>query len=160
MTVADQLDHVRKHGRKSKHLFAWKRGTYAWLESNLKPWRERVLACDHDTPQALRTVMECPGLGLVKGAFVLQFLGHDVACMDSRNATREELERDHWGLHGVKHGKAFERKLAEYIRYTTGRAEELWDTWCHEIASVYQLDAVEVSAIHSREICRDKRVKS
>lgn len=149
VTVPDQMDHVRENGRKSKHLFSWKRTTFDWLEANLVDWRARIIA-EHDTRKALIIVCECPGLNLVKGAFILQFLGHDVACMDSRNVTREELGADHWKV--SKGTPRWHVKLDEYLDYVTGRAHELWDSWCYEIAEVYGLDAEEVSAIHAREI--------
>lgn len=150
VTVPDQLDDVRANGAKSKHLFSWKRTTYHWLEENASQWRDRLLN-ERDTRKAMIIACECPGLNLVKGAFILQFLGHDVACMDTRNEQRESGETDRWKV--AKGTKRWFHKLDEYIAYTEGRARELWDTWCYEIGEIYGMDGEEVSAIHEREIC-------
>lgn len=128
-------------------LWGCKAGAFAYVqEHKVELWRA-TLAAGTDTREALRVLMAVPGLGIVKGAFVLQMLGHDVACLDTRNNKREGLRaREYTAFHKSTPGfwRAFDRYLVE----TTGRANELWDVWCADVAQSYGTTATAISAMH------------
>ena len=75
-------------------------------------------------------------------------LGHDVACLDSRNVAREGRNPRAWRTDGIKTGKAHFAKIDRYCNETRGRARELWDTWCDEVGPDYGLSADKCSRLH------------
>ena len=146
-TLPKALADIERRGEQSHFLFGWKRESYRWLEANyFTLWQsvkdERVLSV------ALDRVCQMPGLGLVKGAFVLQLMGRDIACFDGNNLRRYGLDRDTWQLHGVKHGPAYERKRYAYIRDAGGRARQFWDEWCQYVGDKYGRSADHISRLH------------
>lgn len=149
--VPDVLDDIRHRGDKSPHLFSWKRDAYRYLQANKRDLWLRVCA-ETDTRKALRIICEIPGVGLTKGAFVLQFLGHDIACLDSRNADREGLDANYYMKAKNAKGVLCERRLEHYCRLAMGRARELWDIWCEQIAGIYGHTPEYISVCHVDEI--------
>src|SRR5690606_15935640 len=78
---------VRKHGLDSACLWGWKRPALKWICEAAEPIYSSVRALDdpETTVELVAELSTLPGLALVKGAFVAQMLGHDVACFDTRN---------------------------------------------------------------------------
>lgn len=114
-------------------LWGWKWDTYRYLESNAVPLQQELIHAGADTELALHRVMRVPGLGLVKGAFVLQMMGHDIACIDTRNQAREGWAGELLKLR-KREPAAMTRKVSKYIDLFGGRARELWNDWCLEVA--------------------------
>lgn len=149
VTVEAQLKELDERGAKARCLFSWKRDAYLYLKKHkLQIWRDTCAATDSE--DALKILCQIPGLGIVKAAFVLQFIGHDIACLDVRNIVREGRNPRAFRTDGKKIGAAFERKVARYVSETQGRAIELWDTWCGDVAETYKLTAHQVSEVHLR----------
>lgn len=154
-SVPDQMADLDRRGDASRHLFSWKVDTYRHLADpeTRKPsqachnlWRE--VCASNSTEESLRLLTAVPGLGIAKAAFVLQFMGHDIACLDSRNAARENKDPARYNGHGRKGTPYFDRKIEQYVREFGGRAQELWDAWCEEVASVYGMPAEDISRLH------------
>lgn len=156
--IAVQMDDLAAKGEKSRYLFAWKRDCYLYVEKHKEQiWRDTCAA--HDSETALKILTKVPGLGIVKSAFVLQFIGHDIACLDVRNIVREGRDPNAFKSNGPKYkaSKAFERKISRYISETQGRARELWDVWCADVAETYGMTAHGVSEAHLRIVPRRLR---
>lgn len=148
--VPDELAELDTKGEAAAGLWGWKLDSYRYLcDHGPRVWRE-VLDAGADTEKALHTICQVPGLGIVKGAFVLQMLGHDIACLDTRNIAREARDPNAYksGGHRGKSSPKFRHMVLQYIGETGGKAKFYWDTWCREIASVYDMDADSVSAMH------------
>jgi len=147
--VPDMLRDVSKRGENASALWGFKLGAWQYVQAHGdKLWAQ---AREQDTAAALWTVTRVPGLGIVKGAFVLQLMGHDTACFDSRNLRREGVSPRKWRSNGDGQGKnneAFRARIAEYVAFTKGRAEELWDVWCVEAAGDYLSSPEAISAMH------------
>lgn len=156
VTVADQMRELDRDGMNARCLFNWKRGAYEYVTANKHDLWRKVCATN-DSEHALMILCQIPGLGIVKAAFVLQFLGHDIACLDVRNIQREGLPPRAYRTDGKKSGPAFERKVARYVAQTRGRAQELWDAWCEHVGGIYGLSAQMVSAEHLKIIPRHLR---
>lgn len=91
-----------------------------------------------ETRDGLVRLLAVPSLGIVKSAFVLQFLGHDIGCMDTRNLAREGIDYRAFRVDG--NGKAgrppvSSRRIDMYFKIAGGRAAELWNRWCIEVAA-------------------------
>lgn len=150
ITVPAQMLELDLRGDRAKCLWAWKVDAYQYLTEHGR--RLHAAICDipvNDPEQALRTICTIPGLGIVKGAFVLQMLGYDVACLDVRNIVREGRDPRAYRTDGVKTGAAFNRKVARYVADTGGKAQFYWDAWCHDVAETYKKSAHQISEMHT-----------
>lgn len=147
--VPDMLSEVSREGRSARSLFGFKREAYDYLQEHGTSLWDAVsrAAVPRDAVQAMTAV---PGLGIVKGAFVAQLAGHNVACLDSRNMKRLGLPMRAWRSdgEGPKQSKAFQRKLDRYLALVEGRAREFWDDWCEDVAPRWKMTAQEISALH------------
>jgi len=100
------------------------------------------------TEAAMLAILEVPGLGIVKSAFVLQLMGFDVACLDSRNVKREGRHPRAFRTDG-KGVDQLRRQVSAYLDETYGKAEQYWDAWCRDVAGSYDGYTPEaVSELH------------
>lgn len=149
ISVPDQLAELERDGDAARCLFSWKYGAYRYVREHRDELYHR-LRLARSTRQALYDVTRIPGMGIVKGAFVLQLLGHDIACLDSQNNHRENLNPREYRSDGElrKIGPAFWNKLDRYILATGGQAQQYWDAWCEYVSDKYAMSAEECSRIH------------
>jgi len=115
-------------------------------------WRD-VCALEN-TRDALVRLLCVPSLGIVKAAFVCQFLGHDIGCLDTHNLRKLGLPMDSFKNHALRGGRSVQgfssRQIDNYfsIAYGRGRGRRFWDNWCNERAPAYAVTAEEISALH------------
>lgn len=131
-------------------LFGFKAAAYDYVMKRASDLHHDVLSAA-TCADALTILTRVPGLGIVKAAFVLQLMGFDVACLDSRNVAREGRKPRAFrsdGKQKTRYPAAFQRKIILYLGETEGRAEEYWNAWCRDVADEYGLTADEVSALH------------
>lgn len=150
--VPDQCEELAKEGAKAKCLWGHKFGAYQYIEEHgATLWHD---VCNtRDPEQALYILTRIPGLGIVKAAFILQMLGHDIACLDVRNIIRDG--RDPRGFESHKHRDTpYRKKIARYVEETRGKAEFYWDRWCEEVAKDYGSTAEHISRDHVNAIVR------
>jgi hypothetical protein len=146
--VPAMLEDVERERSRSIYLFGHKHLAYEYLILNGGRLRETVCGGHATTFKALKALCQTPGLGIVKAGFVAQLAGHDVACLDSRNAQREGRDYGKEFRSGKYQGPAFERRLERYLSETGGRAAEYWDAWCTYVAPDHKLTPQEVSGLH------------
>jgi hypothetical protein len=147
--VPIQMKELDRMGARAACLWGWKRGAFDYVTEHRDTlWHETCAA--RDSEEAILILCRIPGMGIVKAAFVLQFLGHDIACLDTRNIMREGLDPRAYRSDGpaCKARPAFARKARRYVTQTQGRAQELWDAWCGDVAGVYGMQAAQISAMH------------
>jgi hypothetical protein len=136
--VPDQCAELAKEGAKAKCLWGHKFGAYQYIEEHgATLWHD--VCNERDPEQALYILTRIPGLGIVKAAFILQMLGHDIACLDVRNIIRDGRDP-----------RAFRSDAKE----TRGKAEFYWDRWCEEVAKDYGSTAERISQDHVNAIVR------
>jgi len=147
--VPAYLDDLDRTGADSSYLLGMKRATYRHVMAHRQGLWADVCAVGLDRPQdAIARLLEVPGLGIVKSAFIAQFLGHDVACLDSRNVAREGRALRAWRTDGLPPAR-LARKVDAYCAETWGKAEFYWDAWCADVASARpRHTAQEISALH------------
>ena len=152
--VPDQCEELAKEGAKAKCLWGHKFGAYQYIEEHgATLWHD--VCNERDPEQALYILTRIPGLGIVKAAFVLQMLGHDIACLDVRNIIRDG--RDPRAFRSDAREKAspqWRKKIARYVAETRGKAEFYWDCWCEEVAKDYGSTAEHISRDHVNAIVR------
>lgn len=143
-------EQLRYSGESCPCLWGWKKDTYKYLQkhgdsalASILPWKEYPSI-------ALRNVTKIPGMGLVKGGFVLQLMGMDIGCLDTRNEARLGLDMRPYRTRGKKDKltKSYQSKAERYAAITAGQAETLWDDWCVDTAEEYGLSPQAVSQIH------------
>lgn len=147
--VYEQMVEVENTGLNARSLWGYKRGAYDFLRKNKFALWALVSGAD-TSEEAISNLVSIPGIGIVKAAFVAQMMGHDIGCLDTRNIARLGLDPREWRTDGEerKHGSAFKRKITRYVDATNGRAEELWNDWCEDVASVYKTTAEDISRDH------------
>lgn len=144
--VPAQLDDIALLGSESRFLWGHKRKSYTYLLARGDiVWREVL---DMQTMHGkISALLRVPGLGIVKSAFILQLMGYDIACLDTRNIKREGRNPRTYSTHGQKPHK-LRKKVARYIRDTGGKARQYWDDWCDDVANAYDLTPFAVSELH------------
>ena len=119
------------------------RGADTWKRICLIPHAWGKAASEY----AIGILLEVPGLGIVKAAFVAQLMGFNVACLDARNVAREKRNPRAYRTDG-KTPRQLAPKVRAYVAETHGRAQEYWDAWCCDVAAAYKLEPEAVSALH------------
>lgn len=155
--VPAMLRDIDLNGRHAEAL-AMPMKYFAWdylQDHATSTWRD---VCGLGTRDALLRLLAVPALGIVKSAFVLQFLGHDIGCMDTRNLRREKVPIRAFSNHMCgapgSTGGYRSKQIDRYWKLAHGRAEALWNAWCTEVAedrwreNTRTLTADEVSALH------------
>lgn len=143
------VEDVKRWGIDSRYLWGWKRLGFDYVcDHEHELWDTLRTADTFDAIDYLAGTV--PGLGIVKGAFVAQMFGHEVACFDSRNL--EALEMPARSFREVKALSPANRrrKIAQYVEITrdTGGAAHWWDSWCTGIAPSLGLSPDGVSRQH------------
>jgi hypothetical protein len=151
VNVPEQIDALFDGGEYDEFpLFGFKWDSWAFVQSELcrELWAE--VRAERDPELLILAISRIPGLGIVKSAFVAQLLGADIACIDSRNAKRLSIGPETYKTYGEKYKKtrAFRRRVARYVSDWKGKAAELWDDWCRDIAPRYGMEPDDVSALH------------
>lgn len=144
-----------------QNLTAVKRDGLTWIDSNQGHLHKKLTKWwihkpDFQAPQALLSVMNCPGLGMVKGGFVLQMTLGTGGCLDTHNLRRFGLKRT-VTRSGRWNSLSRWKWALEYLALCErlGGAEALWDGWCRYVADYNPgtWDCPEaVSSMHWRAI--------
>lgn len=150
--VPDQLERV--WAGDWSDLFASKRDAASYILEHGDALWDSVR--DAPLEAAILRLCDIPGIGIVKAAFICQLMGHDVACLDSRNVARLKLKPRAFATNGRKTGKAHLAKVRRYLKATRGKSEIYWDDWCADVAnrSSEYGTAELVSALHCAIIQR------
>lgn len=156
VTVPKACADVERNADQSRFLFGHKAGAYRYITAHKAQLHASVCAAQ-SPEETIVELCKVPGLGIVKAAFIAQLMGHDVACLDTRNIQRDGLNPRAFRSDGEKRKttRAFVRKITRYVRDTQGRAQELWDTWCIDVATSYGLTPMLISKIHLDCIVRE-----
>lgn len=117
-------------------------GAVIWSDLR-QPLGNTKASCEY----AIGRLLEIRGLGIVKAAFIAQLMGYNVACLDSRNVTREGRNPRAFRTDG-KTPQQLAPKVRQYVSETFGRAQEYWDAWCIDVAGAYGRTAQEISELH------------
>lgn len=159
--IHEQMAEIERTGNSCRCLWGFKRGGYDFLRLNKMDLWGFMLHPKIDAEMAIENICRIPGFGIVKAGFVAQLMGFDVGCLDSRNLTRLGMGPRDWRSDGDsrKNTDAFKRKIRRYLDATEGRAEELWNDWCEDVAGVYKTTAEEISADHLVIVPRSVRAK-
>ena len=160
MRVRDQMEGLEKDGENHRGLFSWKLDAYLWLKENSAAlWQ--ALRTTSDLHNAMIEVTRMPGLGLVKGGFVLQLMGFDVACLDARNVRTEGRDEREFCSEGSKEKTraSWHNKVDRYLEETGGKAEYYWNAWCQEYADQVGMTADMISKRHLDIVPVDLRRK-
>lgn len=149
--VPDAMADVETNGIGSRAIWGHKLDAFEYLadDARLEYLYAKVMhfAAHNATADAIEALLEVPGLGIVKAAFVAQLMGFDVACLDSRNVKREKRNPRAFRTDGKPPHK-LRHKIKRYLAETHGKAEDYWNAWCEDVARVYDMTPEEISALH------------
>lgn len=134
-----QMEEVRQSGEDAAALWGVKRKGYSFAKNNIVSLHDAMsnALADNDEVSAMQTMLQVPGLGLVKAGFVCQMFGFDVACIDTHNLKALKLERDAVRYDAKLKEPARIAKIKDYVKLCrdSGGAEYWWDEWCHYVAA-------------------------
>tara|TARA_R110000822_G_scaffold55096_5_gene140395 strand:- start:1028 stop:1552 length:525 start_codon:yes stop_codon:yes gene_type:complete len=150
IAIPGQLEEYEERGADSAGIWGHKLEAAAWIEDNYKRIWSLARSADTTPAELIWAIIEAPGIGIVKGAFIAQLAGFDVACLDSQNAKRLELDVNAFRTRGGanKRSAACLRRLLQYVSETSGTARTMWDDWCAYVAPIHKRTAFEISALH------------
>ena len=140
-TVETQIESFKKDGTSSHYLWGSKDLGVAYVVENADRLAAllRLAKQNDDTIDAIDTLLEIPGLGIIKAGFVAQLLGlPDAGCIDTHNARIYDVDLE--GFRFREGGKASTRiaKISTYVHLCKrlGGSESLWDVWCEYVAAL------------------------
>jgi hypothetical protein len=152
-SVGTQFADIQQHGAASRFLWGNKGKAWAFLSEHAERLADAIaLAPSHE--DAILTVLEVPGLGIVKASFLLQMLTGEGACLDLHNLDRLGLKRDAFKTPKSLKVETVRARIATYCATwrAQGKSRFWWDSWCSHVATVYPkhfADAEAVSALHT-----------
>lgn len=157
IAVPDQLGILFDGAEGENPLFGHKFDAWAYIsdQSNAARiwarlgtlWRDRDAWKTNAAEEAIVSLLDIPGMGIVKAAFVAQLMGFDIACLDARNITREKRNPRAFRTDG-KSPAALRPKVNAYVAETFGKAEYYWDAWCEDVAAAYDRTPLAISELH------------
>lgn len=90
------------------------------------------------TVDAMRVLVELPGIGIVKAGFILQMLGYPIGCLDVHNLRLAGLAPKVFArIPASAEGLTHKIHVYRDVCHTLGGAERLWDDWCTLISLKY-----------------------
>lgn len=150
--VPVMVDSYEIEGPASEYAWGHKRDAVAFVSTHARSLQAGLLTLDGsnraDCAIGLAALQAIPGIGLVKGAFILQLMGFDIGCYDSRNIARLGLNANK--LRPAKHlsEQARMKRLHRYVDLAHGKSAQLWDEWCVDVGNAYGFKPREISAMH------------
>ena len=106
------------------------------LHTSLRKWRRQGRNAPH---QAIRTIVELPGFGIVKAAFFAQLLlpWTHVGCLDRHNLRLYGLSETAFKRVPAS-AEGLTRKINTYLGLCKelGGAAPLWDRWCAHVSQL------------------------
>jgi hypothetical protein len=162
-TVTDTMEDIDETGGASIYLWGWKRGAWLWLQEHKEEVHKRAMDIydGHADPETvehelLKYFASLPGLGLVKGGFVIQLCFGLSGCMDRHNMARFDIKENAFAAGRFKNAKTNKTRNALVRDYhatvaACGGTAALWNDWCAYLANKYEVlysDAWQVSALH------------
>ena len=147
ITVPKAMGDVEQNDTASRFLFGSKASAYHFLMEHKVGLHAACVAATSPA-EVIATVATIPGIGIVKAAFVAQLMGHDVACLDTRNIQREKRNPREYRSRKDCSPRKFAKDIERYVRDTGGKAREYWDTWCTDVAKTYGMTPLAVSKLH------------
>lgn len=158
ITLPRQMADIRRNGERSSYLWGWKLQGYQDVQRQAS-FLSMYLPTADDGLAMFQLHYTIKGLGCAKAGFVLQMLGRDVACFDSRNMSKLGLASDRpWRLDDVSQ-KTQIKRIDRYIKATrdSGGAEYWWNDWCARVGADTGNTADQISRLHSKTIIRKGR---
>jgi hypothetical protein len=162
-TVPAIMRDTKQRGAKSIHLWGWKRGAFEFFETNRADVYRQAMAIydnypDPDTAahELLKYFAALPGLGMVKGGFVIQLCFGLSGCIDRHNLARFSIPEAQFAAGRFKGAKtnATRNKLVANYHATVARCggtAALWNDWCDYVAAkntAIYANGEAVSALH------------
>lgn len=140
-TVPNILADWRLNGPTSPMMFGSKRDGWQYIrEHNARLFSLMTyLYAREDVEEAIDTMLEVPGLGIVKAAFVCQLFGFNTGCIDTHNAILYDIDVKAFR---TTDGMQARTKLAKISAYQAlvvglGGSQPLWERWCHYVGERY-----------------------
>ncbi len=165
--IPEIMEDIDVEGLASIHLWGYKRAAYEWFDDNKDQVYQTAMAiydghadpadCEHELLKYFATL---PGLGLVKGGFVIQLCFGLSGCIDRHNIARFGIPKrqfDASRFNAARMQSTRNRIVRQYHEVVAkgGGTQALWDGWCAYVAekqSAVHESAWAVSRLHCEAI--------
>jgi len=162
--IMGDIDNIKES---SKYLFGFKQRAWNYSQDNMQGIFDTTMRIhqqsktESDAEHALLLYFAgLPGLGVVKGGFMIQLCFGLSGCIDSHNIKRFDLNSNTFSAARFKNAKTDKLRnkiISDYHKLVNniGGCETLWNSWCEYVAdrnnniygSGYDVSALHVSAI-------------
>ena len=160
--VGDAMRDVDNQGVESRFLWGFKDPAYTWLQENKHTIYDNSLdvydkildeqLCEY---LLLNYFSRLPGLGIVKGGFMVQLCFGMSGCIDTHNLKRMGIDPATYNATSFKRSsvKRQQETLDSYMDmiHLWGGSEQMWNDWCQYVADKLPDtfdDADHVSRVH------------
>ena len=158
-TVPVICQDFRDQGAASRFAFGWKAAAIDWHNANAGRVLSECLpmARAGDVPALIDYCARLPGLGVVKGGFLVQLAFGLGGCLDRHNLALYGVSEARFSASayaGLRKPESRVARVAEYCAHIerAGGCAVLWDAWCNHVASLrpsmFTGGGFQVSALH------------
>jgi hypothetical protein len=152
--VGSAKDQLRKVGLDNAKLASVTKKGLLWSKNYEGVLRCQLLQCS-SVEEAMLNLINIPGIGLAKSAFICQMLGFPVGCLDVHNLREGGIKEPTMNKSGgLTHKK---NAIKRYVSLSNNKtSEQWWDDWCKLVAgnrwNSYLKPCEEVSQYHYKVI--------
>jgi hypothetical protein len=140
-TVPAALSEWNRFGHDAATMWGMKLDGVRHIEQHSdRLWALLSYAVENEDPaDAIDTLLEVPGLGVVKAAFVAQLYGLNVGCLDTHNEMLYDTDARTFYIPSNLSARLRLRRIEAYVTFTQGigTSEHWWSVWCEFMASKY-----------------------
>lgn len=141
------MESIDEQGGSCEYLFGWKLPAFLYVEENQQAIYNIAMNIYDVYPnpkvaehELLKYFASLPGLGLVKGGFVVQLCFGLSGCLDSHNLERFGYTKQTFAASKFKNAKTEKTRNRLVSKYHTaiskaGGTASLWDSWCDYVAN-------------------------
>lgn len=140
--IPAKLADIRALGLKSQWMhFKLSRECFQWLNDEFNKLALFQCALEaKDNPHELLSIFSTiPGIGIPKAGFCAQLIFGKAGCIDVWNAKKYGLDKSAFEMRKNAPLTVKNKKIALYLAIASdcGTSEELWDSWCIDMANRY-----------------------
>lgn len=153
-TIPNILRDWEVNGSESPSMFASKRDGWLYIRQHDRRLYSlmRYAHRNGDVEEAIDTMLEVPGLGIVKAAFVCQLFGFNTGCIDTHNADLYDIDVNAFRTTPTMTARTKLAKISAYqaLVIGLGGSQPMWERWCEFVAERYDsfASAYHVSRHH------------
>lgn len=155
-TVPNALEEWEELGVLAPSMWGMKMDGWVYIRNN----KDRLYAltqnavANNDEVDFIDTLLEVPGLGVIKAAFVAQLYGLNVGCLDTHNETLYCADAMTFYVPARLSARLRLERISSYVDFTQriGGSSDWWGNWCLFMAEKYPQHYADAEAVSEQHI--------